>query len=298
MYNSIRNLGLAAIICVTLIACGEEKFTVNTSFSNLQDVTEGAPVMFDGQLIGEVSKVESAENIQNVELTIDPLAAEKIKANAAVMVNRMEQNSPLEIYNRNTPSEELLLSGQSLKGLDSMFELGAWMVGDALKIGAGTVSDYVEGFQEYLQSDKFQQDKDLVREQIDTARTAAESAIAQVESDLNRAADEFVASEGAAAQAIEQLGEELAPLLEDLAGGGADIAAQLEKFAAEIESSNPERQEAGKKLVESLIATLEKLNQAMEEETNNLESNNLKPNDLEKEMHTEKDESTPMSESL
>jgi len=46
--------------------------------------------------------------------------------------------------------------------LDSIFQLGAWMVGDAIQIGTDSVSKCVGAFQECLSGDEFEENNAIV----------------------------------------------------------------------------------------------------------------------------------------
>ena len=265
VFKNTNRIIVTSFIALLFTACGSSDFTVNSTFLNSKDIQEGAQVYFDNQAVGEVIDVESNDAGVTATLKLDKQAVIKIGSKAAIVVNRMKPEAPLEIYNRTSPQGDLLQDGQSIKGFDSMFQLGAWMVGDSIKLGSNTVSEYLDTFQGYLQSDKFDQDKQVVREQFNTAKDAAQDAIRQVEEDLNQAADEFTSSQEMAAEVVEELGEELAPVVKELASNGAELIAQLEKFAEGLEQSDPGRQQAGEEILKSLIEAIEKLNLAMEE---------------------------------
>ena len=73
----------------------------------------------------------------------------------------MKNNAPIEIYNK--LNEEVLIEKDAqLTGLNSMFQLGAWMVGDSLSAGSDSLTGYVDAFQRYLNGDQFQQDKQFI----------------------------------------------------------------------------------------------------------------------------------------
>ncbi len=248
-----------------LAACSQEGVRVTANFANTQQFAEGAEVYFDDQVVGEVQEVDPSDSGATLTLRIDPEAAQQMSSNAAVVVNRLKDGAPLEIYNRNSVNAEALQDGQAIKGLDSMVQLGAWMVGDAIQLGAGTLSDYVDSFQDYLSSEKFAQDKATVKKQFDTAREQASTAIDEIGNQIESTVEQLAASEQAAAAAIDELGEELVPLAEELAGDGARLAAELERFAESLEQQTHDEKQAGEAFLASLLTTLEKLNRAMEE---------------------------------
>jgi hypothetical protein len=267
-FKSIRtklNAVLLFSVAAVLTACGSNDYVVNTSFDTTQDIKEGAAIYMNSEIVGEVLDVEMSGSGSVLELKIDKEFAKEIGAASAIVVNRLKEGAPLEIVNREARDQSMLVEGQSIKGLDSMLQLGAWMVGDAIQLGTGTASQMVESFQEYLSSEKFDNDKDAVREQIDSAKLAAERTLKNVEQELEKAAQDLSHAEIEAAKAMEQLGEELAPLIEKLASEGSTLSQQLEEFTLNLENVDPDDQLAGEQFLASLEAMLERLNQSVEE---------------------------------
>ena len=328
---------IAFALLLTLAACSDNGINVTTTFENTQDVKEGTVVYFEDQAVGEVSDISNRGNGSLVEFSIDEDAAENISSNAAIVVNRLKEGAPLEIYNSGDATNEPLAAGQELKGLDSMFQLGAWMVGDAVQIGSGTVSQYVDAFQKYLKGDQFQADKAQVQQQVSEATTAAKEALETAGQDVVEAVDEvksemaqavedlgdeikpmvkeFAVAENEMAKTVEELGSELKPMVEGLVGANGEMAkaveelgseikpmveeligpdgemtkaieelgtelapmvkelsksssllmAQLEQFTKGLESTQEGEQQAGKNFMDSLLSTLEKLNESIEE---------------------------------
>jgi len=251
------------ILCLfVLVACGSNDLTVSTQFTNTHDVDSGSPVYLDGKLVGEVIDVASSDKGMQVEISIDPKLAELVDSNAAVVINRLKQDAPIEIYNRGKRTGPIQ-DGQSLTGLDSMFQLGAWMVGDAIKVGSSSVSEYVDAFQKYLQGEQFQQDKQQVQQQINVAENVARETIKSVNTEVNNAIEELSQLEEPAAEAVEQLGNELSPVVEELAKSGSAVIQELEKLTQGLEQAQQQEQQAGETFLASLLATLEKLNNSV-----------------------------------
>ena len=316
MSNSFFNLPAVKILSLSVLlllgACSGSGVDVTAKFSNTQDIKEQAVVYFEDQPIGEVSDVKKSQNGSIVKLSLDKDAAKNISSRAAVVVNRLKEGAPIEIYNSGDANSAPLTTGQELKGLDSMFQLGAWMVGDAIQLGSGTVSQYVDAFQEYLKGDKFQSDKAQVQTQIAQATDAAKQAMETVERDVTEAVEEatgemskavadlgdelepivkefavaeqemartveelgselspiieeLLGVESQMSQAVEELGTELAPMVKELSKSGSLLVEQLEQFTKGLENTQRGEQQAGKDFMESLLATLEKLNKSMQE---------------------------------
>ena len=256
---------VTAGLSLLVAACGSNDLEVTTQFNNTQDIKEGASVYFDEQPIGEVVDTDAVDNGMTVVIELDPRATELVSSNAAVVVNRLKESAQLEIYNPNQVSDEFVQNGQQLTGLDSMFQLGAWMVGDAIQLGSETLNEYVGAFTDYLQSDKFQQDKETVTEQVNIVADEAQQTIESLGIEFVTAMEELAATEGEAAQALEQLGEELSPVVEEIAKSGSQLMQQLETFTQSLEQTDTEEQQAGQTFLESLTAMLEQLNESLEE---------------------------------
>lgn len=260
----IHRIGL--LLAMLLFAgCAEQGIQIQANFDNAQQFKPGAELYFDGQVVGSVDSVESSAEGSLVYFNIKPEMAQSLSSKSAIVVNRLKECTPLEIYNRGSNTEHPLVSGQTVKGLDSMVQLGAWMVGDAIKLGETSLSDYVQSFQDYLSGEQFQQDKDAVKQQLDSARSQAQTVVQQLEEDLQAGAEQLAATEQAAAEVLESLGEELAPIVEGLAGDGAKLAQELQQFADSLQQQNEDERLAGEAFLASLLTTLERLNQAFED---------------------------------
>lgn len=265
VFRNSNRIIFTLLIALLFTACGGSDFIVNSTFLNTKDIQEGAVVYFENQAIGQVIDAKAGDAGVTVTVKLDKEAVIKIGSKAAIVINRMKLDAPLEIYNRTPVEGDRLQDGQSIRGFDSMFQLGVWMVGDSIKLGSSTASEYLESFQGYLQSDNFDQGKQAVHERFNTAKGVAQDTIRQVEEDLSQAADEFANSEQVAAEVVAGLGEELAPLVKELSRNGAELMAQLEQFAEGLEHSDTDRQQVGAKSLDSLIQSMEKLNHAMQE---------------------------------
>ena len=256
---------LLVAVFALLSACGNSDVEVSASFSSTQKIEQGTTVYFEENVVGEVASVEQMESGTFVSLTIEEKAASKISTNAAVVVNRIKPGAPLEIHVSGVPSETYLQDGQKIEGLNSMFDLVAWSVGDALQAGTGEIVGYVDSFQTYLEGEQFQQDKAIVEEGVKQMADAATEAIKTVEQDLQAAMSEMSITEEELAQAIRELGDEMSPLAKEMAKGGTDLMFELEKFAQGLDSASTEDRESGEKLIEALSAAIEKLDQSAEE---------------------------------
>jgi len=256
---------LLLLITSSLVACSGNGVNVTAEFANTQDIKEGTKVYFDGKKIGEVSDVVKRENGSTVELELDSKATKLIDAKSAIVVNRIKSGAPLELYGRSNPSSEKLQDGQQIEGLDSMFQLGAWMVGDAIQIGTDSVSKYVGAFQEYLSGQEFEDSKALVQEQISGLTKSAAEVLTDMEKDVTSAMKDFSINEEQMVKTIEDLGDELSPLVNEVARSGTELVKQLEKFVVNIEEkANLSEQQSGEKILESLVETFEKMNQSIE----------------------------------
>jgi hypothetical protein len=226
---------LLTLSLLFLVACGSE-MNVKTTLNATQDVKEGDVVYYSQEIVGEITDVQQSNGKTILSIGLSEKGVDLIKQEAAVVVNRLKPNLPVEIYNKRDAIEPVQ-DGQELQGLSSMFQLGAWMVGDSLNIGDGEDSllGYVNAFQRYLQGDQFQEDKKTIQEGVEQLGKEAEVMAETLNKELEKASTDLAEVEGKAAQAVEQLGEELAPVVDQLAKSGKAISDELEKFAKNLE---------------------------------------------------------------
>ena len=259
--NVIKRLtALTAVLLLT--ACSDNGVEVSVEFRNAQGVKEGTRVYFEGSIVGKVVDLDESGSL--VSIVVDEKPASKMDSNAAVVVNRIKPSAPLEIHASAAADSYGLQDGQQLKGLDSMFELVAWSVGDVIEVGTGELSGYVDSFQEYVAGERFQEDRERVQQGVKEMALIASEAINAVELDLSKAIEDIGVTEEELAEAIRQLGDEMSPLAEEMAKSGTDLIAELEQFAAGIENATIEEQIEGQKLINSLLEALDKINSAAE----------------------------------
>ena len=275
-----------------LAACGSD-VQVTAQFNATQDVRKGDSVFLNQQIVGEVAEVNQREGKTIVSISLSDKGEELVKQKAAVVVNRLKPNKPVEIYNLKETNQPVI-NGDELQGLDSLFQLGAWMVGESLELGSDSLLGYVTAFQKYLNGEQWQQDKKVIREGVNQLGKEAENMAETLSQQLNKATDDLQQVEKQAAQAVEQLGDELAPVMGELARSGKAIAEELDKFSRNIEQQNTEGQELGTTVMKSLLEALQKMNQSMDraivEGQSDSESNNALPN---QKQTLEKPSSTP-----
>lgn len=263
-FKKTANLAPLILLAIALTACGSAGVEVSSRFDNSQNIEEGAAIFFKGELAGEVSEVVQDGSSSVVVMHIEPEQAELISKGAAVVVNSLKQGTPLEIHNSANPKVLGLEHGDQLDGLDSMMSLIGWSVGDALDFGGSELSGYLRSFQEYLESDEFASDKGEIKSHIESAANDAASALKDVENEITATINGHDLTEQELAAAMEQLGRELSPVVEEAAASGARIMQELERFAQSLEAHSEEHQESGVQFLDSLSAVLEKLNESME----------------------------------
>lgn len=274
MSSLIKVIKMTAVgfMLASLLACGSGGgVEAVANFKNTNDIKEGTQVFLNDKAVGEISDVSTQEEGTTVTINFDQDFADQISSKAAVVVNRLKEGGPVEIYNRGDASVEPLQAGQEIIGLDSMFQLGSWMIGDVIKIGANSVSEYVEAFQGYLGSDQFENDKAALSEQLETATESAKEAISSLEGVVVTMDEQLEL----AADPLEEYSKELAPLVEELTAGGSELMAELERFTEGLEAVDEDEQEAGEMFLDSLLATMEKLNDEMEEEADLAEQDKI-----------------------
>ncbi len=174
------------MVAVFISACDFNGFNVTTSFSKAKNVPEGTIVYFDDIEIGKVSDVEVSEDRLNLKLSLDKSVAETIGSSAVVFLDHRQGIAVLEFYDRTDSENSKLENGQSVIGIGSIFQLGAWIVGSSIQQGSSAVTDILESFDGYLQSDDFESDKETIQKQIDSAGEAAKNAAVNIEAELQK----------------------------------------------------------------------------------------------------------------
>lgn len=258
---SIARLMLVSLFALLLAACGQSQLELTADFSRSQDIEENADVYFGSEVIGQVADVEKKERGSMVVIEIEEAKSAELAGNAALVANRTVRPMRLELYNAPNKSDQPLEDGQKIKGLDSQFELLGWGVGNAIGINTEAISE----FKEYLGSDEFEQDKKAVTDSINSAVKETGEALRTMEEEFAAALDELVLVEDEMAAVIDELGSELAPMAEDIARSGAELTEELEQFSLRLaEETDPAKREAGRKVLESMIQALEKMEQGVE----------------------------------
>ena len=245
-----------------LTACGSET-QVTAKLNATKDIKSGDDVFLSGISVAEVVKVEQVNGNTLLTLELNDSGESSIKKNAAVVVNRLKANTPLEIYNKQGEAD-LVEDGDELKGLNSMFQLGAWVVGDSLNAGSESLSSYVNAFQRYLDGDQFQQDKQVMKSAAQQLGKDVQGATQVLTEEFKKTIKDLGIAEEKAAQAIEQFGTELAPVIGELSQSREVVVNELEKFTKNLQEQNPEAKELGKTILSSLLKTLEQVNDNLE----------------------------------
>lgn len=259
--NAMRVL-LFILMTFFLTACGSET-QVTAKLNATKDIKSGDDVFLSGISVAEVVKVEQVNGNTLLTLELNDSGESSIKQNAAVVVNRLKANTPLEIYNKQGEAD-LVEDGDELKGLNSMFQLGAWVVGDSLNAGSESLSSYVNAFQRYLDGDQFQQDKQVMKSAAQQLGKEVQGATQVLTEEFKKTIKDIGITEEKAAQAIEQFGTELAPVIGELSQSREVVVNELEKFTKNLQEQNPEAKELGKTILSSLLKTLEQVNDNLE----------------------------------
>ena len=255
---------ISLLIIFFLSSC-DSGVEVSATFTKTQNVKEGAQVIYLGDVVGKVTSYSKDQSGSVIVMNIDEDVAIKIDPNSAVVINRIKPGSPLEIHPSVTPKEGGVSDGSELNGMNSMFDLVAWSVGGAFKSSTNELSSYVDEFSSYLESDQFKGDKALVEQGVIEMATSATEAMKSIEQDLAQAMAEIDVTEEDLAKAIESLGDDLSPLAKEMAKSGTDLMLELDKFAHGLENATAEEQASGQRLIESMLAAIERLNASAED---------------------------------
>lgn len=249
-----------SILCVLMLAaCGSE-MQVSATLNATKDVKAGDLVFLSNETVGEVVDVDQQGDKTLLSIELNNAGESSIKQNAAIVMNRLKANAPLEIYNKNN-EQELIQDDAQLTGLSSMFQLGAWMVGDSLDAGSDSLVGYVDAFQRYLDDGQFQQDKKTLQDGAEQLGKEVQGMADALTDEVKKTTQDLVLLEEKAAKAVEQFGGELAPVIGELTKNSQAIIDELEKFTSNIEAQNPEAKELGSTILSSLLKTLEKVNE-------------------------------------
>ena len=252
----------ALLILVALIsACSDDRIEIVSQFANTQDINQGSAVYLDDKVIGEVLQTRKQNAGSRVVLAIDQAAAQTLSNESVVVVNRLKQGAPLEIYNRYENPNITLKDGEEIIGLDSMLQLSAWMVNGAIQLGSDSLASYWQSFQDYMNNGKFQNDKQRVGKQINVATQATQQVIQQAEQEVSTAMRELANSEKQMVAAIKQMGEELSPIAKQLGKSGSVLMQELTTLVETLQKSNQQEQKAGTEFIQTLKNTIEQLKQ-------------------------------------
>lgn len=261
-------------IVVLLQSCGLGQVEVNTEFSSDTDVIVGLQVFHQDERVGEVTELATKDGKVLVKLAIDKSAAANIDHRSAVLVNRLRPGAPLEIISRNQQEFESLADRQSLVGLDSIFQVGAWMLGDLSEIQSGSISDYLDAFNGYLKSERFDRDAEIMRREFEVLKQSATQTLSAIETELERTAGKIEESEQALSEALGELGElgeELSPSMDELAALGSQVLEEIEAFTESMKSMSAEEQQTAQQLLERLEQSLERINQRINTKQSSIE---------------------------
>ena len=265
MYHIVSRLYFNVITFFSLLllaACGSELQTTAV-FNTTNDIEKGDPVYLENQMVGEVARVKQESVTTEIVIEMNELGQQQVKQDAAIVMNRLKTNSPLEIYNKKSATADIAHESQ-LTALNSMLELGTWMVGDTIAIGGNSLSGYVDAFQRYLDGDKFQQDKQVLQDAAKQIGSEVQGMTATLEQELEKLTKELGLTEEKAAAVIEQFGGELAPVIGELSKSSQAVVQELEKFTENIQFQNEEGKELGSTILSSLLKTLETVNESLE----------------------------------
>ena len=261
----VRNFFIVIILAI-LAAC-ESEIRTSAVLNSTQDIKKGAPIFMSGEVVGEVVSIKQQSNTTELTIELNNKGKSTIKNNAAIVVNRLKSNSPLEVYNKQNETE-LIQDESQLVGLNSMLELGAWMVGDSISSGGESLIGYVDAFQRYLNGEKFQQDKQVLQSAAEQIGKDVQGMAKVLGDEVQKATQELSITEQKAAQAIEQFGNELAPVIGEFSKSSQAIVEELEKFTENIELQDQQGQEIGTTILSSLLKALETVNENIESSDN------------------------------
>ncbi|WP_353411839.1 hypothetical protein [Arenicella sp. 4NH20-0111] len=248
-------------LVLLLSACTNDGVLITTKFANTQDIKEGTSVYLGSDVVGVVDDISLTEHGSVVQLELDQELAVGVDSKAAVVVNRLREGAPLELHNPPGSVKIPVQDGQNIEGLDSMIQLVGWGIGSSIDAG----SQGLAAISEYLKSDDFEHDKAQAGIALDRGLKAAKTGLQDAEKELVKTMADINLTEEELAEVITELGEEMGPMVKELAASGTELLLELERFAENLEHSSPAEQRSGELFFNSLTKALEDLNHSFEE---------------------------------
>lgn len=249
------------LICLILSACSDNGVIVSANFANTQDIEQGTKVYFGNKIIGTVSDTSRTDFGSVVELSLDTQMSKKVNSKAAVVVNRLRTGGPLEIHNPPGSITEPLQAGQTVEALDSMLQLVGWGLSGTVTAGVQSISE----FKNYLGSDEFRREKDQLSTAIDESLSAARQSFKEAEQAIQDVSKDINLSETELAALIDELGQEMAPMVTELTKGGTQLMLELERFSNNLEQQTVLDRQRGQAFLDSLTQALQSLNQSIDD---------------------------------
>jgi|GEM_PF-2378069 len=231
---------------LSLSACGPnadepDSVDVNVHFEDARGLDQGSKVEFGGVTIGEVLRVVEGDDDVTVELRLDADKAGVVQKNAAAVVSSLDTNTVRIVNPAGESSNDAGVSnGDSLRGLESSLEEAAWHAGKAIGLVEGVLQEAARSFNNYLQSDEWQNTRK------------------EVETGLNELSEQSV-------EAAESIRENVEQMMTELEAQSGETVRDAEKHFGEIEKQFRELSESGgEEMIKSLESFLESLREAMQ----------------------------------
>lgn len=170
-----------SLVVVVVSACGNDKLSITSEFSKTRDIKNGDSIFVDGAVVGEVTHVKLSDSKTQVRAELDTKAVVDISSSSVLVINRLDSGARMELHSRAPVTDDnQLADGQSLEGLDSMFQLGLWAMTGAIDNSTESLAGYVTAFQDYLRSEQFNADKQALTDSIESVGEAGSEIAADV----------------------------------------------------------------------------------------------------------------------
>lgn len=226
---------ILSLLVLFVVACSEGVGVI-VEFSSDQGLKAGDAVYLGDVRVGEVDGVDRTGDGVRVMLRLEPKLIAELRQTAAAMVTIRDDKQVVTLYN--SARGEPVATGAQLVGLDSGLELAIWQAGGWMDQTQRTLETTLGAFEDYFNSDQWRQQKEQMREGIESLDQATREAMDEAYDELDRLLREFEQqaeqAQGRAQEQYEALAEQLMQQLETLAEQGQVGLAQLEELLQEL----------------------------------------------------------------
>ncbi len=248
----------ASLTLTLLIGCGgneakQDTVDLSVHFKDPGSLSAGSKVEFGGVAIGEVVRVVAGDDDTTVELRLDADKAGVVQKNAAAAVSGI--NSPtVQIINPAEATADTLTiaDGDSLRGLNSSLEEAAWHAGKAIGMLQGVMQQASQSFNQYLESDEWQETKREVESGLTDLSEQSAEAAETIRKNVENMMTELEAQSGETVREAEKNFDEIEKQFREFGEkGGKDIMDSVEQFLDSLRDAMEDGRQQGNGKIEA-----------------------------------------------